>query len=254
MRQENLTVIKGGLNRLRTKGAALNDSLYELLNGFVTTEKTVKVRPGTLLDETLPSGTKGLVAFDGVFHVFASSTVGGLPSNYTLHVLHSPNGQALSKIHFAQPFLGVLYVAAEFADAAVYHFWLRTADDWSASKIYDFNELAAPTVDNTFIYRATRSGDANILWVADAPRSVNDKVEPTVQNGFYFEVDQVFGAKAISGNVEPDWADATEGELFSETVDGTVVPRTPLPPSPPPDTLVPGTINTRYGDARSDEK
>ncbi|KKK82756.1 hypothetical protein LCGC14_2800230, partial [marine sediment metagenome] len=60
-RQENLTVIKEGLNRQRTKGAALKDTLYDLLNGFVSSEKTVKVRPGTRLTETLPANTKGLV-------------------------------------------------------------------------------------------------------------------------------------------------------------------------------------------------
>lgn len=42
-----LTTIKGGINRQRTKGGALEDSLYDLVNCYVTKSKTVKIRPGT---------------------------------------------------------------------------------------------------------------------------------------------------------------------------------------------------------------
>lgn len=239
------------MSRQRTKGAALKDMLYLLKNGYVTTEKTVKVRPGTVLEETLTTGTKGLVAFDGGFHVFASSSVSGLPSNYTLHILRAPDGEALSEIHFAAPFLGFLYVAAEFADGDIYHYWLRTADDWAASTIYSANELVQPTTANGFLYRATRAEAVNPVWAAGVARAVNDKVEPSVANNYYFEVVTVTGANPISGVVEPAWTEPTEGQLFLETPDNDEGVFTPFIPPDTPDRLPPDYVEDRYGSGRS---
>ena len=41
MRAIPLTTIKSGINRLRTKGGARADTLYDLLNGYVTEAGTV---------------------------------------------------------------------------------------------------------------------------------------------------------------------------------------------------------------------
>lgn len=229
MRPVNLTTIKGGLNRLRTKGAALNDSLYELLNGYVTTEKTVQVRPGTALDHTLPAGTSGLVAFGGLLHVFSSADVPGLDTSvFKLHVLREPGGSALTKIHFAEPFLGALYVAAEFDTDVIYHFWLPDASDWQANTVYDANQLVQPTTANSFVYRATRLGAPFPQWTADTPRQVGDKIEPTTYNGLYFEVISVVGTNPRSGTIEPNF-DVAVGALVTETVDTTTTPADPTP-------------------------
>lgn len=48
-----LTTIGGGINRLRTKGGADRNSLYDLLNGYVTQANTVKVRPGSIRNANL---------------------------------------------------------------------------------------------------------------------------------------------------------------------------------------------------------
>lgn len=231
-RQENLTVIKAGLNRQRTKGAALKDTLYELLNGYVTTEKTVKVRPGTLLTDTLPAGTIGLVSHDGLFQVFASSDVTGIPAGYNLNIVRAPDGEALSKIHFAEPFLGALYVAAEFADGDIYHYWLQPATTWEADKMYTVNAAVQPVTTNSFVYRASRLGAPYTEWAADVPRTVGDKVEPSTYNGFYFEVTAVYGANPRSGETEPDF-DVEEGQIVVENVDGTPPAPLPTPPKPP---------------------
>lgn len=250
MRQENLTVIQGGLNRLRTKGAALKDSLFELLNGFVTTERTVKVRPGTFQDFVLPAGTKGLVAFGGKFHVFADDAIVGLDeNNFVLHILKSPNPSAtLSIVHFAEPFMGFLYVAAEFSDAETYHYWLQTAPDWQPNEIYNFNELASATTPTGFVFRARRAGGANPSWTAETPRAVGDRVEPSPANGFYFEVTQVIGPNPRSGLTEPAWP-AAAGAIVVEDADeegagGT--PPTPTPPTDPPPTFIPPGTEDRY--------
>lgn len=246
MRQEVLTTVKGGLNRLRTKGAALKDSAYDLLNGYVTSEKTVKVRPGTILEDTLTTGTVGLVAFENKFHVFSHTAVAGLPSDYELHVLHGPSGTTLSTIHFAEPFLGVLYVVAEFSDGTIYHYWLRDASTWAQDTVYEANQIVQPTSVNGFVYRATRLELANPLWAPNIDRAVNDKVEPTTPNNYYFEVTQVFGSSPASSDAEPAWADPEEGELFIENTDGGSAATPPTPAPPVGDRVVPTEIDNRY--------
>ena len=233
-RQENLTVIKGGLNRQRTKGAALKDSLFDLLNGFVTTEKTVKVRPGTLRTELLNAGTKGLVHFDGLFHVFATSTI-VVPAGYKLHILTSPDDAslALKRVHFAEPFLGALYVAAEFADNRTYHFWLADAPVWLADTAYEIGESVQPTVPNGLVYKARRVAAPNPGWTANTPRVVSDVIEPTTENNFKYAVTQVIGPTPRSGPLEPIWPKQI-GAIIVEDLDDvtaeTEAPTVDLPP------------------------
>ena len=254
MRQENLTTVKGGLNRLRTKGAALKDSLYQLLNGFVTTERTIKVRPGTLLTDTLTAGTKGLVHFDGGFHVFASTTV-SVPSGYTLHLLKSPDDSSLAvtKIHFAEPFLGALYVAAEFTGGSIFHFWLQPATVWVANSPYTINETVAPSTPNGLVYKARRLAEPNPAWTPNTPRAVNDVVEPTTATGFKYTVTQVIGPTPRSGAVEPIWPTKI-GAVIVEDLDDVTVPTTPPAPTPiiPPDIFRDPDRVDRYGRNRDE--
>lgn len=249
-RQENLTVVKGGLSRQRIKGAALKDSLYQLLNGFVTTEKTIKVRPGTLLTETLTAGTVGLVHFDGEFHVFANVAV-AVPAGYQLHILKSPDDSGLSidRIHFAEGFLGALYVAAEFSDGRVYHYWLQPADDWEADTDYVVNQTASPTTPNGFVYKALRLAGANPAWTENTPRVVNDVVEPTLENGFKYTVTDVIGPTPRSGPLEPIWPTKV-GAIIIEDLDDEsgAAPESPDAPTPrrDPDTFIDDTRRERY--------
>lgn len=234
MRQENLTTVKGGITRQRTKGAALKDSLYDLLNGYVTAQKTVRVREGTFLHDTLPAGTIGLVDYDDTFHVFASENVEGLDEDlYTLHILRDPDGSPLEVIHFAEPFLGALYVSAGFESGVIYHYWLQPPTEWAANTVYTLNDLVRPITGNSFVYRATRLGGAYPAWSAGAPRQVGDRIEPTEYNGLYFEVVAVHGDNPRSGTVEPDW-DVEVGATVDENVDGTTQPGAATPPAAPP--------------------
>lgn len=89
-----LTAISGGINRLRTKGGADKNSLFDLLNGYVTQAGTAKVREGTNRNANIAtySGagmTKGLLAYQSKFHVFSHQVV-GVPPGYELHVINHP--------------------------------------------------------------------------------------------------------------------------------------------------------------------
>ena len=221
-RREVLTTIKGGISRLRTKGAALKDVLFDLVNGYVTAARTVKIRPGTFLSQTLPAGTVGLVAFEGNLHVFSHNTVGGIPSGYVLNVLKSPDGDlAITDIHFAEPFLAALYVVAEFSDGNIYHYWLQGTTEWKSATEYALNQFAVPTTLNGFAYAARRLGNPFPSWTPNAPRAVDDIIEPTTYSGYYFKATSIFGDNPRSGDAEPSWP-VKAGAVIIEDTDGTL--------------------------------
>jgi hypothetical protein len=221
---QQLTTIKGGINRLRTKGAALQDSLYDLLNGYVTERRTVVQRPGTVLTATLTAGTKGLTSFQGEFHVFAAQTV-SVPDGFVLHVLSHPDAGAepiaLDRIYFAEPFMGFLYVVAGFEGYAdtYYHYWLQTGPVWEANHVYRHGDIVAPSVANGFAYQASRISAPSLTWAPGVLRAVNDVVEPTVYNDYTYTVVTVEGTNPRSGDVEPDWP-TEDGAQVEEAADG----------------------------------
>ncbi len=251
MRREVLTTVKGGITRLRTKGAALKDTLFDLLNGYVTAARTVRVRPGTFLTETLPTGTVGLVAFEGNLHVFSHNLVSNIPSGFVLDVLKSPDGDlAITTIHFAEPFMGALYVAAEFSNGRIYHFWVRSAATWLPDNEYSLNELVAPTTPDGFAYKATRLGNPFPSWTPNAPRAVDDIIEPTIYSGYFFKVISVIGDEPRSGDIEPVWP-VVAGATILEDTDGTVPVPDATPPVPIPRDLDSDTRNRYVGGFRS---
>lgn len=251
MRREVLTTVKGGITRLRIKGAALKDTLFDLLNGYITAARTVRVRPGTFLTDTLTTGTIGLVAFEGNLHVFSHQLVAGLPSNFVLDVLKSPDGDfPITTIHFAEPFMGALYVAAEFSNGNIFHFWVRSAPDWKADTEYSLGELVSPTTPDGFAYKATRLGNPFPAWTPNAPRAVDDIVEPTEYSGYFFKVISVVGTEPRSGDIEPDWP-VFAGATIIEDTDGTVPVPDATPPDPRPRDLDRDTRNRYRGSFRS---
>lgn len=251
MRDAPLTVLKGGINRLRTKGGARSDNLYDLLNGYLTEDGTVHVRPGSFLVATLDSSTKGLTYFQGSRHTFAAATV-EVPPGYTLHVLVHPEqdpGEAvipLKKIHFAEPFLGFLYVAAEFDDDTVWHYWLQGSGSWTADTVWREGDVIFPTVLNGLAYQATRSAAANPVWTPNTPRTVGDIVEPTAENsnGYYFTVVDTSGATPTSGSTEPDWPSETGAQVVEST---DITPETADTDATDPLNIPGVDVTDRYG-------
>lgn len=244
-----LTTVKGGITRLRTKGAALSDSLYDLLNGYVTAARTVVVRPGTLRYADLRQGEagnplKGLGSFDGLLHVFAASNEDyDIPEGFQLHIISHPAGRnadgsiiALKKIHFVSPFMGFLYVVAEFEDADTlaelgntFHFWLQTGDAWTAETVYKLGDIVVPTEPNGFSYQATRLSAPNTSWAPNVLRTVGDVIEPTVYNDFFYTVVDTQGDNPRSGTVEPNWPTEPGAQIFEDAQGGTETTPTPTP-------------------------
>jgi hypothetical protein len=231
MRMFPLSSVKTGMTRLRDKGGASAESLYELTNGYVDASRAPTQRPGTRYIETLPAATKGLMAFDGAFVTF-SHAVQTMPAGYTCEVLSHPDDPAipLAQIHFSVPFLGYPYVVAEFATGDVYHYWLQVGDTWAASTMYQEGDVIAPTTPNGLAYRAKRLAPAAPLWAAGIARAVGDVIEPTTANGYQYTVTDTIGDNPRSGTVEPVWPtedgatideDAATGPADATTTDST---------------------------------
>lgn len=244
MRQFALTTAKGGINRLRDKGGASKDSLYDLVNGYVTQTNSIKPRPGTRRAYSLPAGTKGMCAFHEKLHVFSSDVVTSSDPMVVIDVLRHPDNQLLPllEIHFSSPFLGYLYVVAEWLNGDVYHYWLQENGAWQANHVYLEGEVIQPTIPNGYAYQATRLTPAAPVWKALEPRAVGDIVEPTVGNGYQYEVIDTIGLNPASGATEPAWI-AEDGAIVYE--DATGGSSTTTPPTSAP--VVPPSVKDRYG-------
>lgn len=242
-----LTVVQGGITRLRVKGAALKNSLYDLLNAFVTMQGTLQPRGGTIRNASVSRVTKGLMSFQSSFHVFAHTPT-AVPAGYICHVLVNPvdSTLAIAKIHFAAPFMGFPYVAAEFTGGSVYHYWLQTNGVWTANTVYMNGDFVSPTADNGFAFAATRLEPPHPLWSPNAATALNDIVEPTVYNGYMFKAIAVTGSAPHTGSVEPAWPNVENAHIQEFGDFGTTAGTTAATTS----TDTPGTtITDRYGNS-----
>lgn len=263
MRAVPLTVINDGINRLRLKGGARADTLYDLVNGFCTDADTVKCRPGTLRVAELDPITRGLVAFNDELHVFAHEFV-EVPDGYQCNVLVHPDSSPyypipVEKIHYASPFMGALYVVAEFEDGEIYHYWLQQPEVWQPDYHYAAGTLVEPTEPNGLVFRAGRIGDPYPAWAPNVPRSDGSGsgeeqsfIEPTVYNDFYYECVDTIGENPSSGDEEPVWP-TQEGAHVTEFSNGAAVSEEPpAPPEPPGSDTPQAPYRDRYdrGDFR----
>lgn len=241
MSAQALGPVKAGITRLREKGGASADSLFNLVNGYVTAARSIEQRAGTVHVQALPpAGTKGLCTFRGKLHVFASTPVAVANPLFVVDILRHPviNTAALADIHFAKPYLGYLYVSAEFDNGDVYHYWLQAVETWKPDTIYRIGQAVQPTVPNGFVYTAQRLGAPYPVWAPNVRRAIGDRVEPTTPNSFYYEVIDTVGADPRSGTTEPTWPLADGASIFEDTGKPTPPPQsggTGGPAQVPPD-------------------
>lgn len=249
-----LNAVQSGITRLRTKGGASPESLYDAVNCYVTAARTIKPRPGTELFASLSGGegggeTVGLSMFNGVFQVFTSGSGVSAPAGFKVNVLSHPGGDAsLKRIWKAEPFMGGIYVVAEWSNGDVFHYYLVTGKSWSADTVVKPGDIITPDEANGMMYVARPSGEPGTLWEAGAEREVGDVVEPTVANGFKYEVIEAHGNPPRSGSVEPEWPAETDAIVVEEADSQTPPPPTQQqpPPSTPPGYENPGG---NYGSA-----
>jgi len=217
MRPFPLTVMQGGINRLRVKGAARANMVYDLLNAYVTNAGSISPREGTIRDARLDSNTVGLMAMDGILNVFSTSAQ-SVPSGYADNILVNPadSTQALSKIWFAKPFMGFPYVVAQFADGSIYSYWLQSNGTWTANTVYFTGNIVTPPTPNGLAYMAERNMPANPTWASNVITSSGNVVEPTVYTGFAYRAVVVTsspGTDAFTSQTEPTWPTVAGGTV-----------------------------------------
>lgn len=237
------------MTRLRDKGGANPNSLYELTNAYVTAARTMESRPGTEVAFSVP-GTVGMAVHLGKLVVFSHQPV-SVPAGVTLEIVRHPTNPdlALLEIHFAAPIMGFLYVAAQFVNGQVFHYWLERIQPWTSSAVIRPGQTISPTVANGYVYTATRTEQPRQTWAPGVTRALGDRVEPTVVDGYFYEVTEVRGPSPTSGTNEPNWVDQS-GAITVESVD---VPQTQVQP---PDVTGAQTqaesagryIDSRYGE------
>lgn len=271
VRPVTLNATKAGMTRLRIKGGASPETLYDLTNGFVNASKCPQQRPGltwlfNFADPALGKGanagiTKGTVAFKGIVYTFSHIPLASGSSNFVILVLRHPTSNAipLKAVHFAQPFMGYMYVVGEFNDGHVSHYWLQTPPVWKASTQYMDNDLVSPSVSTGYVYQAQRRLNPP-AWTALLQYKVGDIVAPTTYDGSYFEVANVVGPGSLltppisrSGPVEPNWAAGglRSGSITIEFSTASTPPtptQGPSTPTPEPPSIQPGNrYNNRSG-------
>lgn len=239
MRQIVLSTQKGGISRLRDKGGASPETLFDGVNCYVTTAKTIRQRPGLPTFITLNPGTVGLATFDGVFYVFAEDFIAQDDPRVECVVLKHPttSTRVITKIHFAQAFLGRLYVSAEFDNGDIYHYWVTNAPDWQADTIYGYRQQVIPTTPNGFVYEVTNV-DATPAWTGGETITLGMFRQPRTYNGFKFEAVAVTGTAPVkTGDTEPLWPTTEGAQVVEYSYGGVTPPTTPPDPTPtfPPD-------------------
>jgi len=246
-----LTAVKAGITRLRDKGGASPDSVYDLLNGYVTAARTIACRPGTRIDVELPPATKGLVWFHSHWVAFSHVVTASVDPEVEIEVIRHPTAPEtpLQDIHFAMPFLGYLYVVAEFEDGLVRHYWLEKGEPWVAGRIYLPGTLVRPTVDIGIVYRVESDRAGYVPWAPNVARAEGDVVVPTTDNGYRYVVSGVVGSSPRSGTSEPAWPtnpgetviEDVTGQGQYEVADGSGGSNSSVPPS----------VSDRYGKGNS---
>lgn len=212
-----LTQLTQGINRLRVKGGASAQSLYDLVNAYITNEGTIQQREGTTNVATLDSTSRGLFSFEDVLNVCATSLI-SVPAGFQVNVLINPANPAetLETIWFAQPFMGFPYIVAEFSDGSVYHYWLQNNGTWAADTVYTAGTLILPTTPTGLAYEATSagyitsaSGTTALLslpeWTAQTVLVEGYTVQPTTATGYIYRAVGVAGSAPHTGSTEPSW-------------------------------------------------
>jgi hypothetical protein len=255
MRPVELHNLSQGINRLRVKGGARPSSLYDLVNAYITQEGSIAPREGTIRAATLDDTTVGLVAINGIFNVFAIA-LETVPGGYLCNLLINPVNSALTltKIWYAQAFMGFPYVVAQFSDGSVFHYWLQSNGAWTANTVYKTGNIVTPLASpNGLAYQAIRDMAPNSTWQAQIGVTAGMVVEPTDYTGFAYRAVAVEGSTPHTGSTEPSWPTTIGGIIqefgdfdTSSTDAGTTQAATTSTSSSQP---LGTNITDRYGDS-----
>jgi len=147
---------RGGLDRRRINVTAPPGTLIELTNAHITRGGEIEKRPAFVALTTLPSNTIGLAAAGGQIYTFGSDAPASVtfpsdaPSNVNYVQLAHPSGEELTEVHSVTFYDGQLYVAAQFADGRIYHYYNGVRiTDWFDGRARATFEITGGTAGGT---------------------------------------------------------------------------------------------------------
>lgn len=243
---------KTGMDRSSRRGGKDGaQRLWLLQNAYLNERGEAVPRPGLQHVATV-TNSAGLYGWQGQLHVFHEDDTFVDPSNplVAAHkvpypLANAPDDVHLTTVHFVGVILGQLYLANEYADGTIRHFWLQNPAAWQPNHIYGLGELVQPTVPNGYYYQAPTSSPVQ-GWVAGTVYALGDKVQPTTPNGYVYTVVDITGDSPTSGDTEPTWP-AKDGAQVFEGIEQASVPSDATTPTGGTGSGIGSGIRDRYG-------
>lgn len=183
-----ITDFIAGLDTRKSRFTAAPGSLRLARNVHMTRGGEVEVRKEFVPVYNLPiNQTKGLTTVRGQIYVFGHAAGVQVPAGVNYQQLAAPGGPALTRILSTDNFNGKIYVVAQYADGAVYHFYdgVRVTDwDAIANSVASASTLAsalAQAVDGLEDFTALSTN--NVVVVTGAVPGVAFTYAASVTNG-----------------------------------------------------------------------
>lgn len=222
-----------GIDRNRNSSPPKDGAFYDLLNCYLGPGHTIKRRGGFAKDQAVAGGI-GLTSLAGYLRTFYSGADTGSNALIKTHKIVCPDGSgsALSKVYYAAPIGGYLYVVAGFANGKTFHFYLDDVNlgVWTANTHFNPGDVRAPTVENGLHYQVT-SVLASQNWAPGIQAiSGTTVVQPSTPNGFKYECTALQLPAGITaaytGDTEPTWP-LVAGQTVIESITKDVTMTTP---------------------------
>jgi hypothetical protein len=153
-----LTVMNGGINRLRVKGGASAKQLYDLQNAYITNAGSIDPREGTIRSATLTSQTIGLMADNGVFNIF--STIVGLSAPFLDALTASTSGGSGGHLVSGTTYFYEVTAVNATGETNAFNELSVLATGAAPSTFITWSPVAGATSYN--LYRGTSSGAENV--------------------------------------------------------------------------------------------
>lgn len=225
----------------------LDDGATVYVNGVEVFSATTGEDEHYYWTQVIPAAR--FVAGTNVIAVYARGDIYGI-NNFVSFRLDGANSDdpavgtlVVRKVYFVGLMLGRIYVAAEFANGVIRHYWLQEPANWSPNTIYGLGDLVQPLIHNGYYYQANTKGNSP-AWAAGQPKSIGDVVQPTSPNGWEYVVTDSTG-NAVTGDAEPAWP-TSEGATVFEGTDTTTIPSDSTT-APSSGTNIGKDIKDRYG-------
>ena len=191
----------GGIDRTRARFAGDPGTLWDGVNGHITRGGDFEIRKEFVSKYTFPSGTFGLAATDSALYTFGSAPDPGVPSGVTYQRLQHPEGLDMSALLSWDLYDGKLYVAAQYSDGSIFHFYDGTrSSDFLEGRDRDSFTLLSDWL--TELVKQINAGQSTVT--ASLGGTLNQRIDLTaVADNTPFSVSAI--AKFADASTNSNW-------------------------------------------------